>query len=147
MTVTTVKSQKAYQTLCRVLERNEILYECDEKNMCIKCSVSGRDRDMNIYFVIEPPKMLLTVYVPIDVGESWKNVSDLALALCVINDTLSDGHFGFDRRNMEVYFKITSSFYDTWLNDSVCEYMLSAAAENADEYCTKINALGMSFMS
>ena len=92
-------------------------------------------------FVIEPSKMLISLYVPIEIDSGLRNVSDLAFALCVINDTLSDGHFCFDRRNTGVYFKMTSSFYNSILSESIFEYMLSVAAEKTDEYYLKINEL------
>lgn len=147
MTVTAAKSRKAYQTLCKVLERNDILHECDDRNLCVKCCVSGRETDLKLIFVIEPPKMLISLYAPMNVDVSWKNVSDLAFALCVINDSLSDGHFCFDRRNMGVYFKMTSSFYNSFINDSIFEYMLSVAAEQTDEYYSKITKLTASWQS
>ena len=130
-----------YQTLCNVLKRNEIMYECDEENLCVKCSISGKEKDFRMIFVIEPSKMLTSLYVPIEINSGLKNVSDLAFALCVINDTLSDGYFGFDRRNIGVYFKMTSSFYNSLLSESIFEYMLSVAAEKTDEYYWKINEL------
>ncbi len=147
MTVTAAKSKKAYQTLCRVLERNDILHECDEKNLCVKCCVSGKETELKLIFVIEPPKMLISLYAPMNIIASWENASDLAFALCVINDSLSDGHFCFDAKGMGVYFKMTSSFYNSFINDSIFEYMLSVAAEKTDEYYSRINALSVSWKS
>ena len=141
MTLTGKKSLKVYQTLCSVLKRNDIIYECDEDNLCVKCSISGQEKDFRIIFVIEPSKMLISLYVPIEINSALKNVSELAFALCVINDTLSDGHFCFDRKNIGVYFKMTSSFYNSFLSESIFEYMLSVAAEKTDEYYLKINEL------
>ena len=108
MTLYGKKSIKVYQTLCSVLKRNDIIYECDENNLCVRCSISGKEKDFRMIFVIEPSKMLISLYVPIEIDSGLRNVSDLAFALCVINDTLSDGHFCFDRRNTGVYFKMTS---------------------------------------
>ena len=141
MTLYGKKSIKVYQTLCSVLKRNDIIYECDENNLCVRCSISGKEKDFRMIFVIEPSKMLISLYVPIEIDSGLKNVSDLAFALCVINDTLSDGHFCFDRRNTGVYFKMTSSFYNSILSESIFEYMLSVAAEKTDEYYLKINEL------
>ena len=141
MALTAVKSVGAYRALCRVLERNDIVHECDEKNFCVRCIFSGRETDFRFAFVIEPSKMLITMYAPIDVDVSNISISDLSFALCMINDSLSDGHFCLDRKSMGVYFKITASFYDSFMNESIFEYMLSEAAENAEEYYSKIKCI------
>lgn len=141
MAITAVKSISAYRCLCRVLERNEITHECDEKNFCVRCMVSGRETDFRFAFLIEPSKMLISLYAPIDIDVSDISVSDLSFALCMINDGLSDGHFCLDRKNMGVYFKITASFYNSFISESIFEYMLSEAAENAEEYYPKIKVI------
>ena len=110
MALTAVKSANAYKALCRVLERNEIIHECDEKNWCVKCSVSGNETDFQFAFVIEPSKMLIKLYVFLDIDLSQTSIPELSFALCVINDSLSDGHFCFDRSGTSLYFKITASF-------------------------------------
>lgn len=147
MTVTAVQSKKAYLTLCSVLERNDILHECDEENLCVRCSVGGREAEMRLIFIIEPPKMLVSLYAPMNIAASCDNAADMAFALCIINDSLSDGHFCFDRQNMSVYFKMTYSFYNSFITDSVFEYMLAVAAEQTDEYYSRINALKASWKS
>ena len=135
------RAGKVYQTLCRVLERNEILHERNDRKLWIRCSIGSNAMELRPIFVIDPSKMLLSLYVPIEVGATWEQASELSFALCVINDALPDGHFCFDRRNMSVYFKMRSSFYDSIVSESVVEYMLSVAAEKAEEYCPKIREL------
>ena len=141
MALTAVKSAGAYRALCRVLERNEIIHECDEKNWCVKCSISGNETEFQFAFVIEPSKMLITLYVFLDIDLSWARLSELAFALCVINDGLPDGHFCFDRSGTGVYFKITASFYNSFTEESVFEYLLSAGAESTEEYYSKIKGI------
>ena len=59
----------------------------------------------------------------------------------MINDSLSDGHFCFDRSGTSLYFKITASFYNSFTDESVFEYLLSAAAESTEEYYSKIKGI------
>jgi len=141
LAITAVKSISAYRSLCRVLERNDIFHECDEKNLCVRCRVNGKETDFKFGFLIEPSKMLVTLYVLMDIDLSMVSLSDTAFALCVINDGLSDGHFGFDKNGMGVYFKITASFYNSCTDESTFEYLLSTAAESADEYYSKIKGI------
>lgn len=141
MTVTASKSRTAYKSLCTVLERNGIDYECDSKNLYVKCCVSGKETDINIIFIIDASKMLISLYAPIEIDFSWDKTADMALVLCVINDSISDGHFCFDQTDMGLYFKMTSSFYNSNINDSIFEYMLSVTAEKIDEYYSKINKM------
>ncbi len=141
MTITGTKAWQSYTALCKMLERNEIDFERDDKNMYARCTVSGKDTDMNFLFTVDASKMLITLYSIIPIQVEKDKASDMALALCVINNGLSDGAFSLDTSNMLVYYKMTSSFYNSKVNPSVFEYMLSEAADVMEEYFIKIKKL------
>lgn len=144
MTITTTKSWKNYITLCNVLDRNDIEYERDDKDMCVKCTVSGEETELNFLFAIDPSKMLITVFSPISVKLPKEKIADMALAVCMINHNLADGSFCIDIKDGFLYYKITSSFYESNLNETVFEYMLSAAANTVDEYYPKLSRIAAS---
>ncbi len=141
MTITTTKSWKNYITLCRTLERNEIEYEREDKNLSVKCSIYGKDTDLTFWFSINASKMLITLCSPVPIRVNKENTADIALGICMINNTLEDGGFCLDITNSLVYFKMTTSFYETRINDTVFEYMLSASADILDEYYPKLKKL------
>ena len=141
MTITGTKAWQSYTSLCKMLERNDIDFEKNDKSLCVKCSVSGKDAEMNFLFTVDASKMLITLYSIVPVQVDKDRAGDMALALCVINNGLSDGAFSLDTENMLVYYKMTSSFYNSKVSASVYEYMLSAAADVMDEYFIKIKKL------
>lgn len=141
MTITTTKSWKNYMTLCRTLDRNDIEYEREDDNLCVKCNVSGRDIELSFWFTINPSKMLITLYSPVPIKLIKDKTADMALAICMINNALEDGSFCLDICDELIYFKMTSSFYETKVNDSMFEYMLSTAADIIDEYYPRLKKL------
>lgn len=137
--MTLTKSWQSYETLCAVLSRNDIDYERNDDNLCVKCSVSGEDIQLNFAFAINPSKMLITLYSPVPVKVKKEKFADMALAVCIINNGLTDGCFCFDPNDGTVFLKMTSSFCDTNVSEELFEYMLSVAADIMDDYFPKIN--------
>ncbi len=138
MTTTAIRSDQAYNALFRVLDRNEIHYEIDN---CyhIRCDIRGQERDISLFFTIDSGKMLATLYAPLPLFIPGDQITELSVALCLINHTLSDGLFCYDITGGLLYFKMTASFYNSRPDDSVYEYMLSVAAETIDEYVPKLS--------
>lgn len=144
MLYTTTKSWKNYLTLCRTLERNEIEFEKEDKELSVKCSIIGKDIRQSYGFSIDASKMLITLYSPLPVTVEGEQMADMALAVCMINHGLKDGSFCLDVSEGLLYFKMTSSFYETKISDTLFEYMLSAAADAIDEYYPKFRKLSQS---
>lgn len=142
--MTSTKSWQSYETLCGVMEKNDIYYERDDKHLCVKCSVNGQDTQLNFAFIINPSKMLITLYSPMPIKVKKENSANVALAVCMINNSLSDGNFCFDVSDGTVFFKMTSSFCDINVNEDIFEYMLSVAADTMDDYFRKINQIAQS---
>ena len=141
MTITSTKSWKNYVMLCNTLERNDISFESNDKELCVKCGISGRDIEQNFLFSINPSKMLITLFSPIPIEIPEENTTDIAIAVCIINNKLSHGCFCIDTSEGVVYFKMTTSFYESNVSERVFEYMLSSAADTIDEYYPKIKNL------
>ena len=141
MTTIAEKSYHAYYSLCRVLERNDIDFRCNEKELRVTSFVAVGDIELKFIFSIDPCKMLVSLYAPVPLIVPPDNITDISLAICMINNSLSDGHFCIDTINRGVCFRMTSSFYNSRLNDSIYEYMLSAAADSIDEYYPKLKII------
>lgn len=141
MTITSTKAWKHYMLICRSLEYNDIPYLRDDNSLCVRCRISGRDNEMQFLFSVDPSKMLINLYSPLDISVSAKSSAEAALALCIINNRLSHGCFYLDVDDKLLYFRMTTSFYETDLNGMLFEYMLSAAADTIEEYSSEIQKL------
>ena len=84
-----------YNILCGVLERNGILYEVksDHSVACIVCAGGG---DIRMTFSVDTSKMLVTLFAPVITGVPAETATDMALAVCMINDRIPEGAFCFD---------------------------------------------------
>ena len=133
MGATTARSGAACSILCAVLERNEIRYEIKD-NKDIACFVNGGEGDISLLFRIDSSKMLVTLYSPLGEPVPFFCAGDVSLAVCMINNSLSDGTFCYDISDRLIYFRMTSSFYNSGANPFMFEYMLCAAAEAVDKY-------------
>ncbi len=134
MTLTSTKSWKHYMLLCRTLERNDISFRRSDRGLNVRCSISGQGRELVFLFVIDPEKMLVSLYSPVLDIDRGKKPGDIALQICMINNSLSNGSFCIDRDCSSIYFKMTTSFYETNLSGEIFEYMLSQAADTVEEY-------------
>ncbi len=88
--------------------------------------------------------MLITLYAPLPVKVRKENSSNVALAICMINNNLNDGNFNFDINEGAVFFKMTSSFFETDVNSEIFEYMLSAAADTVEDYYSRVSLIARS---
>ena len=125
MTITSTKAWKHYMLICRSLEYNDIPYIKDDNTLCVRCRICGRDGDLQFLYSEKKKKM----------------PADAALAVCLINNRLSNGCFYLDMDDRLLYFRMTTSFYETDLNGMLFEYMLSAAADTIEEYSPEIETL------
>ena len=138
MTITATKSWKNYLALCNVLERNDIIYDRDDRHLSVGCRISGKDCEYCFRFSVEPSKMLITLCVPVPRWFPQEQARNTALRICKINNDLTDGSFCYDPALGLVYYKMTASFYESRIGEELYEYMLSVAADAMDEYYQKL---------
>ena len=134
MTLTGSKSLQAFDTLCEVLDRNHIIYRSGRDRLCAICNISVGDMPTEFIFLIEPSKMLVTLYAPLPGVITPDRIKDTAVMLCVVNYSLPDGQFTLDAMRGSICIRLTSAFYNSEISASVFEYMLSVAADSIEEY-------------
>lgn len=140
MLFTAAKRLDDFEALYALLEKNDIRYELMDDRR-VKCFVPSCGGDIPLYFGIDSFKMLVTLYSPVPFGISQEKTADIAVAVCLINNALADGGFCFDMKTRMIYFKMTFSFYNGGIPDSVFEYMLSAAADAVEIYEPKLRII------
>lgn len=141
MTITSTKSWKHYMLICHILSSNDIPFIRNDTALSIRCSISSRDGDMLFFFSVDPSKMLINLYSPLNFRIKEEDRGEIALGLCMINNKLSHGCFYLDTEDNIIYFRMTTSFYETNLNEMLFEYMLSSAADSVEEFSDVIKKL------
>ncbi len=140
MTSLTSRSAASYALLCDVLTHNDIPYERID-DWCVTCLVGGHGGDIRLNFTVDPSKMLITLYAPIVRHIPEQRLTDMTLAVCMLNHRLSDGAFCIDMANSLLYFKLTVSFYNSEPLADDYAYMLSVAADTVEHYRQRLRSL------
>ncbi len=126
--------------LCSALDRNDIFYEV-KSDTSVTCVVRAGREDIPITFTVDTSKMLVTLFAPITHGVSADIATDTALAVCMINDAVSEGTFCFDVAGGLVYYRLTQSYYNRGQTEFLFEYMLSSAVSQVEEYRPRMKNL------
>ena len=61
MTITATRSWKSYNTLCSMLQKNDIPFERDDEDLRVCCCVSSGEKERLFVFETDPSKMLITL--------------------------------------------------------------------------------------
>lgn len=140
MAAITSRSTASYALLCEVLAHNDIPYERID-DWCVTCLVGGRGGDIRLNFTVDMSKMLITLYAPTVRHIPESRLTDMTLAVCMLNHQLSDGAFCVDMANGLLYFKLTVSFYNHEPSADAYSYMLSVAADTVERYRPRLRSL------
>ena len=140
MILTSTKAWKHYMLLCRTLDRNGIAYKRNDKRLNVRCTLPEGSEDQSFLISVDPEKMLISLYSPV-LTEPQAAEQELAAAICMINNELRHGCFCYCICDRLLYFRMTTSFYETNLSGEVFEYMLSCAADTMQEYSAALRKL------
>ena len=93
MTLIASKSWESYCSLCRALERMEIRYEKNDKELSVKCAVSGCALEQKYRISIDPSKMLMTLFAPLPLPVTDETAGDLAIAASMVKTTNTGNYY------------------------------------------------------
>lgn len=131
------KAQETYAVLCSMLDNKEWHYDKIEEDLVIKSSVKGDDFPIDFIMKVNPRNEIVSFisWLPFKIDESKR--IDLALAVCATNYRMADGSFDYDLSDGTIMFRLTSSFKESTLSESLFEYMLMVSAATVDRYNDK----------
>lgn len=132
------QAQLVYKTLCKTFDDREWTYSKDDDNLAIITSVSGDDLPMPIGMFVESEKQLISLYseMPFSVPEQAR--ANMAIAICIINNSLADGCFDFDYFSGRICFRLTTSFRDSLISNELLDFMISFACYTVDTFNDKL---------
>jgi hypothetical protein len=92
---------------------------------------------MELYISIDSGRDLITLYskMPFVVAEDKR--TDLALAVCKVNDSLANGSFDYNLFKGRIVFRMNSSYRESLIGKGLCKYMLYVSCQTIDEYNDK----------
>ena len=132
-----IRAKAAYEALCKCLDNNGWSYDKDDESFAIQCSAKGDDLPMPITVKVYPDRQVVVLisHMPFDIPEDKR--IDIAVALCRVNNRVVDGSFDYDITDGTLYFRLTSSFVKSEINEETFNYMIYCSCSTIDEYNEK----------
>lgn len=140
-------AQETFNTLCKMLDANDWHYDKNDDELTIKSGAQGDDLPVPFTFKVDAKRslVLLLSEIPISVPESKR--MDVAIAVSVVNFLLVDGSFDFDVKDGHLLFRMTNSFLDSKIGDTLLAYLLIASFKIIDRYNDKFLLLSTGAIS
>lgn len=141
------RAKKTYDTLCGVLDSDELQYEKDEEKLTIRFGIRGEDIPMDILVRIDAERQLITLlsHLPFTISEEKR--LEVAIAVSVVNYKLADGSFDFDVTDGHMFFRMTSSFIESDIGSELFNYMIAISLHTIDDYNDKFLMLDKGLIS
>lgn len=139
--------QLILDTLCKVLNKQELEYFIDEQELVINCTAYKDDSQIDFSFRINPEKKLILLISHIPCTVPQEKTADLAAAICFINNFTANGCFDFDVHTGNIFFRMTNGFLESLIGEDVFEYMISCSLDTIDEYSEQFIMLTEDLMS
>lgn len=141
------QAKVVFATLCQALDKDAWRYQKDEEKLSITCSARGDDLPVEISVRVDPERMLVMLFSHLPFVISEEKRLEVAVAICAINDMLSDGSFDYDVTSGHIFFRISNSFLDRNIGGELLIYMLLCACHVVDAYNDKLLMLGKGMIS
>ena len=134
-------AKQVYETLCKAIENREWKYDKDENELEVDFIVGGDDIPMQFIIKVDADRQLIRLFSPIPFSMSESKRIDGAIATCAASFRMADGNFDYDITDGSILFRMTVSFIDSVISESLFQYMISCACTMVDEYNDKFFAL------
>lgn len=130
--------------LTAMLERQNLHYTVEEDTdarISIRIHFQGADLPMTLHIVLRTDRQIATVFSVMPECFAEDRWAEAALAVAVANQGLIDGSFDLNLETGEVRFRLTSSFIETVLSETLFSYLMYVSAETVDRYNDRFAAL------
>lgn len=129
--------QKNFAALIQSLENKKLKYSVeseDNDRAHVKISFTGNDLPMTLHILLRADRQIVSVIsaMPFRIREEVRR--DAAIAVTYANHGLIDGSFDMNMETGEIRFRLTSSFHNTLLHESLYQYLIYVSADTVDRY-------------
>ena len=140
-------AQAAYKTLLKALDAIDWKYDKNDEKLRIDFSVKGDDLPMSFIMLIDVDRQLVRLmsFLPFNFPEDKR--LEGAIATSFVNYKLADGSFDYDITDGETSFRLTSSFRNSLISESLLRYMVQCAIYTVDKYNDKLFMIAKGMLS
>lgn len=140
-------AEKVFKTLCETIDNMNWSYEKVEDRLMIHFQVSGEDLPMNFVIFVDVERQLVRLLSSMPFKMSEEKRIDGAIAVCVASFGMVDGNFVYDMSDGSILFKMTASYMDSTISESLLNYMVKCSCATVDVYNDKFFALNKGLIS
>ena len=136
-----IRAKEVFNTLCNALDARGWKYEKMEEQLAGLFAVSGDDIPMHFQVRVDAERELVRLTSPLMFNMPEDKRIDGALATCAASFPLADGTFDYDLSDGSIAFRMTATYRDSDIGETLFQYMLTCASFVVDEYNDKFMML------
>lgn len=140
-------AKKVYSIVCDALDGEGWQYEKNEDRLSVEAITKGDDFPITFYMKAHEKTGALTFVSKMPFVIPHDKRMDVALAICMINDSIVNGFFDFNIPNGEVYFRMSSTFIGVEMSKEVPVYLLYSSCSTVDRYNDVLFMISKGMMS
>ena len=128
------QANAVYSTILSVLDGRNWKYDQKEGERVIFLKLNGDDLPMDFVIRVLEEQQVISIisFMPTSMPED-KRVEG-AIATAIITNKLADGSFDYDISDGTIMFRITSSFRNSLIGETLIKYMIDVSSTTVDEY-------------
>ncbi len=143
----TTEARKVFETVCAMLDEDDIQYEKSEDELSVKFILRGNSIPCPYHISVDDRRELVGVHSEIPMKAKGDHMTteirnDLATAVSMVNYRMVNGSFGCDFDDGMVFFHMAMSYRDSEISKKAIEYMVYCSAGSIDEYLLPLTLLG-----
>ncbi|MBQ1947753.1 MAG: YbjN domain-containing protein [Clostridia bacterium] len=136
-----MKAKEIYETICSFLNGDDWKYERHDEDMVVTMSAKGEDLPISFVVRVDAERHLVVVYSQLPFEVSSGKMVETAVAVSMANFGLVDGSFDMDIQKGKILFRMTTSYLESLISESVFAYMIYCTAHTVDKYNDKLMML------
>ncbi len=141
---------KIFAKLCNYLDQKEMEYtihDAEEGLNVLTASLKGNDLPMDIILAVNACDNLFifTSLLPVEFGK--EKLREAAMAICMINKYLNNGHFDLNVDTGEISFKMCNRWADSNVDDDIFSYFIQMGCGAVDLFNDKLLLLSKGMIS
>ena len=129
-----VLANNIYKSLCEFIKKKGWAFTKDDDNLSVSFGTYGNDLNMNFFIVVDFERELVRLYSPMDYKMSESKLFEGAIMTCIANFELLDGSFDYDVSDGSIAFRMTASYGDELLGETLFDYIISYSIMCVDKY-------------
>ena len=132
------RTKAVYAATKQMCDELGVKYAAFDDEYRMEFTSVGEDLHIPVSIRLSPENRVLVMLCECPFSVPERGRDDVALAASMVNFSLADGSFDFDRLRGRLRFSVTSGYYDSLLGKEALYRMLAYALVITDEYNDKL---------